>query len=132
MNSSSSRNTIVSRVPNARYGGHAFGVRTPANRDGAFQAFFDQRDKLLPWIEEYSPLTHATKDDPPVFMEYPSQKKPPVKGENQDDPTHSALLGMILEEKLKEVKVECVLVHPGRTHEKYKTSADFLIAKLKK
>ncbi len=118
-------------MPNARYGGHAFGVRTPTNRDGAFQQYLEQREKLLPWIEEYSPLTHVTKDDPPVFMEYPSQKKPPVKGENQDDPTHSALLGMILEEKLKTAKVECVLVYPGKTHEKYKVSADFLIERLK-
>ncbi|MBY0457809.1 MAG: alpha/beta hydrolase, partial [Gemmataceae bacterium] len=64
-------------IPNARYGGHAFGVRTADNRDGAFAAFLDQREKLLPWINEYSPLSHVTKDDPPVFMEYPSQKKPP-------------------------------------------------------
>ncbi len=118
-------------MPNYRYGGHAFSVRTPDNRDGSFQTFFEQREKLLPWIEEYSPLSHVTKDDPPVFMEYPSQKKPPVKGEAQDDPTHSALLGMILMEKLKEAKVEGILVYPGQTHEKYKTSADFLIDRLK-
>jgi len=118
-------------MPNARYGGHAFGVRTPANRDGAFQAYFEQREKLLKWIEEYSPMTHVTKDDPQIFMEYPAQKKPPVKGESQDDPTHSALLGMILEEKLKAEKVDYVLVYPGKVHEKYKVSADFLIDKLK-
>ncbi|MFM8274123.1 MAG: alpha/beta hydrolase fold domain-containing protein [Gemmata sp.] len=118
-------------IPNARYGGHAFGVRTPANRDGAFPQFAEQREKLLPWIAEYSPLTHVTKDDPPVFMEYPTQKKQPVKGESQDDPTHSALLGMILQEQLKIVGVECVLVYPGKTHERYRTSADFLIERLK-
>jgi len=68
-------------MPNARYGGHAFGVTGPKGmRDGAFQEFFDQREKRLPWIKEYSPITHLTKDDPPIFMEYPSQKKPPVKG----------------------------------------------------
>jgi hypothetical protein len=63
-------------------------------------------------------------------MEYPSQKKPPVKGENQDDPTHSALLGMILMEKLQAAGVEGILVYPGQTHEKYKTSADYLIDRL--
>lgn len=119
-------------MPNARYGGHAFGVRTPVNRDGAFQAFLDRREKLLPWIAEYSPITHVSKGDPPVFMEYPAQKKPPVKGEPQDDPTHSALLGLILEEKLKAAGVECVLVYPGKPHPKYKVSADFLIDRLKK
>lgn len=118
-------------MPNARYGGHAFGIRTPTNRDGAFQQFFEAREKLLPLIQEYSPLTHATKDDPAVFLEYPTQKVPPVKGEIQADPTHSALMGIILQDRLKEVGVECVLVYPGKTHEKYKTSADFLIERLK-
>lgn len=119
-------------IPNSRYGGHAFGVTGPKGRDSAFQEFFEQREKFLPWIKEYSPITHVTKDDPPIFLEYPSQKKPPVKGENQDDPTHSALLGMILMEKLKEAGVEAILVYPGHPHEKYKTSADFLIDRLKK
>jgi acetyl esterase/lipase len=118
-------------MPNARYGGHAFGVTAGKQRDGAFQTFFEQREKLLPWIKEYSPIYHVTKDDPPVFLEYPSQKKPPVKGEAQDDPTHSALLGMILMEKLKEVGAEGILVYPGQTHEKYKNSADYLIDRLK-
>ena len=53
---------------------------THRNRDGSFQRFHDSREKLLPWIEEYSPLTHVSPDDPPVFLEYPAQKKPPVKG----------------------------------------------------
>lgn len=117
-------------IPNARYGGHAFGVRTSANRDGAFPEFLAQRERLLPWIEEYSPLAHVTPDDPCVFMEYPTQKVRPVKGEAQADPTHSALMGIILEEKLKAANIECVLVYPGRTHEQYKTSADFLIDRL--
>ena len=119
-------------MPNARYGGHAFGVTGPKGmRDGAFQEFFDRREKLLPWIKEYSPITHVTKDDPPIFMEYPSQKKPPVKGEEQDDPTHSALLGMILMEKLKSAGVDAILVYPDHPHEKYKTSADYLMDRLK-
>lgn len=118
-------------MPNARYGGHAFGVRTDKERDGAFQKFFEQRETLLPWIKEYSPIYHVTPDDPPVFLEFPSQKKPAVKGEAQDDPTHSALLGMILMEKLKEAKVEGILVYPGHPHEKYRNSTDYLIDRLK-
>jgi acetyl esterase/lipase len=117
-------------MPNARYGGHAFGIRTAQNRDGAFQRFLDARPKLLSWIEEYSPLAHVSKDDPPVFLEYPAQKKPPVKGEPQDDPTHSALLGLLLVERLRSARVEHILVYPGHPHEKYRTSADFLIDRL--
>jgi len=118
-------------MPNARYGGHAFGVRTTENRDGAFQSFFEQREKLLSWITEYSPISHVTKDDPPVFMEFPSQKKAPVKGENQDDPTHSALAGMLLMERLNEAKVEGIITYPGHPHDKYKGSVDYLIDRLK-
>jgi acetyl esterase/lipase len=117
-------------MPNYTYGGHAFALRTKEKRDGSFQSFFEHREKLLPLINEYSPIHHVTKDDPPIFMEYPSQKKPPVKGENQDDPTHSALLGMLLMEKLKEVGVEGILVYPGQTNEKYKSSTDYLIDRL--
>jgi len=119
-------------MPNARYGGHAFGFRTPENRDGAFQRYFENRESVQKWIDEYSPLAHVTADDPPAFLEFPSQKKPPVKGEPQDDPTHSALLGMILIEKLKATKVEGILVYPGHEHEKYKDSAAYLIDRLKK
>lgn len=118
-------------MPNYGYGAHAFGVRQP-EKGRVFQAFFEQREKLLPWIKEYSPMSHVSKDDPPMFLEYPSQKKPPVKGEAQDDPTHSALLGMILMEKLKAEKVDAILIYPGHPHEKYKNSADYLIDRLKR
>ena len=119
-------------MPNYRYGGHAFLPKGTGERDTGFQGYYEKREKLLPLIVEYSPLSHVTRDDPPVFLEYPSQKKPPVKGEAQDDPTHSALLGLILMEKLKAEGVEGVIVYPGKTDEKYKTSADFLIDRLPK
>jgi acetyl esterase/lipase len=117
-------------MPNARYGGHAFGITAGTNRDGAFGEFHKQRESLLPKIRTYSPIEHVTSDDPPVFLEYPTQKKPPVKGEAQDDPTHSALYGILLMEKLKENKVEGILVYPNHPHETYKTSADYLIDRL--
>lgn len=116
-------------MPNAKYGGHAFGVTDKNNRDGSFQAFFEQREKLLPWIREYSPLTHVSKDDPPVYMEF-KQDKPPVKGEAQTDPTHSAVLGMILMEELKKNGVEGIISYTGHEDPKYKTSADYLIDRL--
>jgi acetyl esterase/lipase len=112
-------------MPNYSYGAHAFGL---AN----FQALHDNRDKVLKWIKEYSPIEHVTKDDPPIYMDYNSQKVPPVVGENQKDPTHSAVLGMKLEEKLKATGVECVLVYPGHEHPQYKNAAVFLIERLKK
>lgn len=118
-------------MPNSRYGGHAFGIRTMGNRDGAFAQFLEERERVLPWIRHYSPMEHVSKDDPPIFLEYPAQKKPPVKGEAQADPTHSALLGMILMEKLEAEKIDAILVYPGKTHPKYRNSSEYLIARLK-
>ena len=112
-------------MPNYRYGAHAFGLPD-------FQSLYDNRDKVLKWIMEYSPLAHVSRDDPPIFMEYPSQKVPPVVGEKQADPTHSAVLGLKLAEKLKSVGVEVILVYPGHTDTKYKNSAQFLIERLRK
>ncbi len=111
-------------IPNYGYGAHAFGL---AN----FNELAEKRESVMKWLKEYSPYELVSKDDPPIFMEY-SQKKPPVVGEKQDDPTHSAVMGLKLEEKLKATGVECVLVYPGHPNEKYKNSADFLIDKLKK
>ena len=111
-------------MPNYRYGAHAFGMK---NLDEVLK----NRDKVLKWIKEYSPIEHVSKDDPPVFLEY-SQRKPPVVGERQDDPTHSAVMGLKLEEKLKAVGVECILVYPGHPHPRYKNSSDFLIDRLRK
>jgi len=110
-------------IPNYRYGAHAFGLKN-------FQALYDNRAKVLPWIKEYSPMTHVSKDDPPIAMFYRGAK--PVKGDKPRDPTHSALLGVMLEEKLKAAGVEVVLVCPGRTNPRYRTAAQFLIDRLRK
>ena len=112
-------------MPNYTYGGHAFGF---AN----FDTFHDNRAKVLKWLKEYSPIEHVTKDDPPIFMEYPSQKVPPVVGEKQADPTHSAMMGLKLQEKLKAVGVEVILVYPGHSHPHYQNSAAYLIERLNK
>lgn len=118
-------------MPNYGYGGHAFRVKTGISKDGSFNSLMQHREELMPWIKEYSPLTHVNAGDPPIFMEFPSQKVPPVKGEKQADPTHSALLGLILMEKLNDAKIEGIIVYPGHPHEKYKGMADYLIDRLK-
>jgi acetyl esterase/lipase len=111
-------------MPNYGYGAHAFGFPN-------FQSFYEGRDKVLKWIKEYSPIEHVSKDDPPIFLEYPSQKVKPVVGEKQTDPTHSAVLGLKLAEKLRAVNVEVILVYPGQSHPQYKNSTQFLIDRLK-
>jgi acetyl esterase/lipase len=112
-------------IPNYTYGAHAFGL---AN----FDALHENRANVLKWIKEYSPIEHVTKDDPPIFLEYPNQKIAPVLGEKQTDPTHSAVMGLKLAEKLKDVGIEVILVYPGNTHPQYANSAAYLIDRLKK
>lgn len=101
-------------MPNAHYGGHAFGFRDRKGQSKAeeFQRFHAAREKLLPLIREYSPITHASPDDPPLWLSY-QQKEPAVKGEDPKDPTHSASFGLLLREKLRPLGVEMILTYPA-------------------
>jgi acetyl esterase/lipase len=111
-------------MPNYGYGAHAFGL---AN----FKELIDNRDKVLKWIKEYSPIEHVSKDDPPIGLFYGGDKDAKV-GDSPKDPTHSPILGMKLEEKLKAEGVDVILVFPGRPNEKYKNSTEYLIDRLLK
>jgi len=119
-------------MPNAIYGGHAFGFAAPGrSRPEEFELLIANREKVLPWIKEYSPIELVTKDDPPIYLDYPNQKMPPVLGQEGPDPTHSALYGIKLEEKLAAAGVETIVSYPGHEDQKYKSIAGFLVAKLK-
>jgi acetyl esterase/lipase len=111
-------------MPNYGYGAHAFGLKS-------FQDLINNRDKVLKWIKEYSPIELVTKDDPPIGLFYGGDKDAKV-GDKPKDPTHSPILGLMLEEKLKQVGVDVVLVYPGRPSATYKNSADYLIDRLRK
>jgi acetyl esterase/lipase len=118
-------------TPNSRYGGHAFGFMNPTDpksRDTQFSLFLADREKILPWIQEYSPYAHVSKDDPPVYMFYSAA---PAIGQEQKDPTHTANFGVKLEETIKSVGGECELVYPGAPGVKHETSQVYLIDVLK-
>ena len=108
-------------TPNSKYGGHAFGLKS-------FADFLAGREKILPWITEYSPYACVSKDDPPIYLTYPA---PPALGQEQKDPTHTANFGVKLEEHLKANGVACELVYPGAPEVKHAQAHDFLIDKLK-
>jgi len=86
---------------------------------------------VMPWIKEYSPIELVSSDDPPIYLDYPNQKTPPVVGQKETDPTHSAMYGVKLAEKLQSAGVEAVLSYPGHEDQKYGSITKFLIAKLK-
>lgn len=112
-------------IPNYKYGSHAFNLAD-------FQALYDAREKILPWIKEYSPMEHVTKDDPPIYLFYNKYSTPPVVGTTQANATHSAVMGIKLEEKLKAAGVEVILVHQDRPNTEYPTAVSFLIDRLRK
>jgi len=116
-------------TPNSRYGGHAFGFEEDKDKNlTQFDVFLAGRDKILPWIAEYSPYALVTSDDPPIWMSYGN---PPALGKEEKDPTHTANFGVKLQEKLRGAGVECELVYPDAPDVKHKTTQDYLIAKLK-
>ena len=106
-------------IPNAVFGAHAFGY-ADLSRVASFEPFLAAREKHLDDIHRYSPFELASKDDPPVFVEFPNQDKPPVPGESQTDPSHSAISGLMLERRLQElgVKVELRYKADGRSGHK--------------
>jgi acetyl esterase/lipase len=116
-------------TPNSRYGGHAFGFTADKEKQlTQFGAFLAGRETILPWIAEYSPYALVTPDDAPIHMTYAT---PPAMGQEEKDPTHTANFGVKLQERLKEAGVPCELVYPGAPDVKHKTTAAYLIEKLK-
>ena len=108
-------------TPNSTYGGHAFGL-------AGFPQFLAGREKILPWIAEYSPYALVTADDPPVYLIYSG---PPALGQPQKDPTHTANFGVKLQEKCRSTGVVCELMYPGAPDAKHTSAQEYLIAKLK-
>ena len=74
---------------------------------------------------------HASKDDPPIGLFYGGDKNAKI-GDSPKDPTHSPILGIQLEKKLKAIGVDVVLVYPGRPNAMYKNSTEYLIDRLRK
>jgi hypothetical protein len=111
------------------YGGHAFGFNpTKGAPASGFKAFLANREKILPWIKQYSPYELVTSDDPPVYLHYADA---PALGKKQKDPTHSSNFGVPLQKKLQAAGVECHLMHLGAPAPKYPDPIAFLIARLK-
>lgn len=104
-------------IPNSRYGAHAWGL-------GSFAQALAERERLLPWIAEYSPYALAGAGDPPVALFYP---KPPAMGRNEKDPTHSANFGVGLQQHCRKLGIGCELVHPGIPDPAFPNATAYLV-----
>lgn len=119
-------------MPNAVYGGHAFGYRGQGRqRADEFELALKEREKIMPWIKEYSPIELVTKDDVPVFLQYATQDKPVEVGQSPKDPTHAAIYGVKLAEVMEKHGLEAEVSWPEKPSKKYKNTTDFLLKKLK-
>ncbi len=108
-------------TPNSYYGAHAFGKKD-------FAEFLAERESILPWIAEYSPYALVSADDPPTALFYGNI---PAIGAPQEDPTHTANFGVKLKEHCDAIGIECLLTYPGAPDTGYKSTADYLISKLR-
>lgn len=111
-------------LPNYTYGAHAFGRKS-------LDEVEKDREALAAWIKEYSPISHVTKDDPPIGLYYGGVKGAKV-GESHPDPTHSPILGLMLAEKLKAAGIDVVFHSNTEPNAKLPTAAAYLIDRLKK
>jgi acetyl esterase/lipase len=117
-------------TPNSKYGAHAFKITAPADKSQTeFETFLASRDKIMPWIKEYSPYHNVSQGDPPIYMIYSG---PPNLGQDEKDPTHTANFGVKLQEHCKANGVECELMYPGAKNVTHPTVAAYLIDVLKK
>lgn len=114
-------------TPNNTYGGHAFGINGRSEED--FARFLDERERLLPWIEAYSPAAQADAGDPPIFLVY---ERAPDFGKPQRDATHSANFGVGLKRALDGFGVSCELAYPGSEESRHDGMESYLIDRLTK
>ena len=121
---------ILEWIPNATYGGHAFGyVWDRSDFTVEIRSFLADRENVTEWIAEYSPYALLTADDPPVYLFY---RDVPEKGKEQKDPTHTSTYGALLVEKMDDLGVEYEFVHEGVEDPDHKNSVEYLIDQLKR
>ena len=88
----------------------------------------DSKEKIIPWINEYSPYALVSRNDPSVSLIYTNS---PAIGQEHKNPTHTANFGLKLQEKCIAVGVECEFMY-GADINASKAATEYLIKKLGK
>ncbi|MDP7018305.1 MAG: alpha/beta hydrolase [Pirellulaceae bacterium] len=89
-----------------------------------------ESDRVKKLMADASPITHLTKDDPPVFMTY---GKGDVPVDENSDPglwVHHARLGLKLKEAMKAINLECHVTWRDNQSADYKDIHTFLREKV--
>lgn len=109
-------------MPKASYGAHAF------NMD-SFDQYLEEREKILPWIQTYSPYALASKDDPPTILIYGRMRKIP---DDIAHAVHSSAYGIGLKQHCDELEMSCkIIIDRKRRGKVYTAISDNLIRLLK-
>jgi acetyl esterase len=91
-----------------------------------------QSDRVKKLMTDASPITHLTKDDPPVFMSYGKGDVPVDENSNPGLWVHHARLGLKLQEAMKELGLECNVTWNDNPSSDYRNIHAFLAEKVSK
>ena len=113
------------------YGAHAFGFTKKEGEQETLRMgrCFAARERILPWIREYSPIELASNDDPAIFLAYGGRPEP--AGQPQLNSVHGAAFGLHLKERLDALGVECHVAYPVLAQDPDAPHIQFLIKKLR-
>lgn len=90
-----------------------------------------EKPEVKALIKEASPLTHLTKDDPPVFMTYKSGNVPVDETSPPNLWVHHPIFGIRTKAIMDKMGMENYLMYKGGPEpEKYADGVEFMIAKL--
>ena len=114
-----------------------FGVKSLnlSKREGTVQSSSEVRqptEKELALSLDASPITHLTKDDPPIYLYYNGPNEPVDEATLWPIWVHHPVFGIKLEEAMSNLGMECHLQYKGGPPVKgYESHYDFIIRKLK-
>jgi hypothetical protein len=94
-----------------------YGVRTVAEL---------KDPKIEKLMEEMSPINHLTKDDPPVLMDYGVRNVPVDEKTDVGTVVHHPKLGIVLQERMREIGLECIVQYPSSTNDKRVSQFQFI------
>jgi len=94
-------------------------VGEAAARHPALEPFYGLHGEQLKTEKAYrlfadaSPVTHLTRDDPPVMLLFFEPDKPLPPDAKPGDGIHHPRFGLFLKERMDKLGIECVLRYPG-------------------
>lgn len=111
-------------------------VGEAASRHPVFESFYgqkaDQWDK--PSVREMfkmaAPITHLTKDDPPVYAFYKEPRGPIPADAKPGTGIHHIIFGLKLKEQMDKLGIECMIRHADEKADSAQEINDFLVKHL--